>query len=351
MRRLANPVPLGEIAGFLGIALDEAAAQRPISGLAPLESARAGDISFLNDRRYGRLAAESAAAAVLVRDAERDLLAPSAAALPVADPYLELARLSNWFAERLGRRPAPAGIHPLAHIGEGALLGRHVRIDAHASVGAGARIGDGATIGPGVVVGDDAEIGAHTRLYPGVVVYADCRIGARCLIHAGTVIGSDGFGFARDGARWHKIAQLGSVRIGDEVEIGANCTIDRGALDDTLIADGCKLDNLIQVAHNVRIGEHTAIAGCVGIAGSARIGRRCMIGGGAGILGHLEICDDVIVSAMSLVTRSIRERGFYSGVFPLMDNAGWEKAAAALRHLPDLRARLRRLESLTKEGS
>jgi UDP-3-O-[3-hydroxymyristoyl] glucosamine N-acyltransferase len=182
-------------------------------------------------------------------------------------------------------------------------------------------------------------------------VLEDCSIGARGIVHSGTVIGSDGFGFAREDGRWSKIPQLGAVVIGDDVEIGANCTIDRGALDDTVIGDGCKLDNLIQIAHNVRIGEHTALAGCVGVAGSAVIGARCMIGGSAGILGHLEICDDVVISAMSLVTRSIDRPGFYSGVFPLMPNADWERSAATLRQLPALRARLRALERLEREQS
>ena len=193
-------------------------------------------------------------------------------------------------------------------------------------------------------VADTMASGEDTVLHPGVVVYHECNIGERCILHAGTVIGADGFGFARESHGWSKIAQLGRVVIGDDVEIGANCTIDRGAIEDTEIGRGCKLDNQIQVGHNVRIGEHTAIAGCVGIAGSATIGRGCMIGGGAGILGHLQVCDGAVISAMTLVTRSITQPGLHTGVFPLMPNAQWERAAATLKQLPELRERLRRLE-------
>jgi UDP-3-O-[3-hydroxymyristoyl] glucosamine N-acyltransferase len=180
-----------------------------------------------------------------------------------------------------------------------------------------------------------------------VTLGARCRIGARGIVHAGVVIGADGFGFAPDGERWEKIEQLGAVVIGDDVEIGANCCIDRGALDDTVIEDGVKLDNLIQVGHNVRIGAHSALAGCVGIAGSARIGRHCSIGGGAIILGHLSLADEVQVSAATVITRSIAKPGLYSGVFPFDDNAAWEKNAATLRQLHALRERLRALEKKT----
>ncbi|MGE5115323.1 MAG: UDP-3-O-(3-hydroxymyristoyl)glucosamine N-acyltransferase, partial [Betaproteobacteria bacterium] len=201
-----------------------------------------------------------------------------------------------------------------------------------------------AQIGAHGFVGEGAVVGAGTRLAPQVTLGARCRIGARGIVHAGVVIGADGFGFAPDGERWEKIEQLGAVVIGDDVEIGANCCIDRGALDDTVIEDGVKLDNLIQVGHNVRIGAHSALAGCVGIAGSATIGRHCAIGGGAIVLGHLTLADHVQVSAATVITRSITKPGLYSGVFPFDDNAAWEKNAATLRQLHALRERLRALE-------
>ena len=240
-------------------------------------------------------------------------------------------------------------MHPRASVEPGARIGADGRIGAGAVIEAGALVGDGSTIGPGAVVGAGVHLGEGARIAANVTIYPDCQIGRAVIVHAGTVIGSDGFGFAREQGRWVKIPQLGRVVIGDDVEIGANCTIDRGALDDTVIGDGCKLDNLIQIAHNVRIGAHSALAGCVGVAGSARIGQRCMIGGGAGILGHLEICDDVVISAMSLVASSISKPGFYTGVFPLQENRDWEKSGVLVRQLPQMRQRLRELERMTKE--
>jgi len=219
-----------------------------------------------------------------------------------------------------------------------------VSIGALAVIEAGAVIGDGAVIGAQCFIGTGAAIGAATRLAPRVVVGNDCSIGARGILHSGVVIGADGFGFAPTEGRWEKIEQLGAVRIGDDVEIGANTCIDRGALDDTVIEDGVKLDNLIQIGHNVRIGAHTAMAGCAGVAGSADIGAHCTVGGGAVILGHLTLADGVHISAASVVTRSILKPGQYSGVFPIDDNSSWEKNAATLRQLHALRDRLRALE-------
>ncbi len=201
-----------------------------------------------------------------------------------------------------------------------------------------------ASIGPLASIGPGATIGAHTRIGARVVVADGCHVGDRCIVHPGAVIGADGFGFAPHEGRWEKIEQLGAVRIGNDVEIGANTCIDRGALDDTVIEDGVKLDNLVQIGHNVRVGAHTAMAGCVGIAGSARIGAHCTFGGGAIVLGHLELADHVHVSAATTITRSILEPGQYSGLFPFDDNAAWEKNAATLRQLHALRDRLRALE-------
>ncbi|MFA7504661.1 MAG: UDP-3-O-(3-hydroxymyristoyl)glucosamine N-acyltransferase [Burkholderiaceae bacterium] len=351
MRPLSEPVRLADLAGVVGGRIDGPQGELRIERLASLASAGPADIAFLSDARHGAQAGGSRAGAVLVEEKLRGLLAPDAVAVIVDDAYRGFAILAEWFERRLaGPGPAP-GIHPSAIIAPDAEIAPDVSIGPCAVVGERARIGAGVRLGSHVGIGADVRIGERTRLAARVAVLDGCEIGADGLVHPGTVIGADGFGFAREAGGWRKIPQLGRVLIGDRVEIGANCTIDRGALDDTVIGDGCKLDNQIQVAHNVRIGRDTAIAGCVGIAGSAVIGERCMIGGGAGILGHLSICDDVVVSAMALVTRSIRKAGFYSGSFPLMDNAQWERAAATLRHLPDLRARLRQLEFQSRDSS
>jgi len=349
VRRLERPVPLTQIAELLGARLAPGAGDARIARLASLASAGPGDLGFLSDARYAPDAGRSQATAVLVTEALAGCLSGVTLAVLVPDPYVAFAKAARWFETQLGAGRAAPEIHPAATIDPGAKIGAAVAIGAQAVVAAGAEIGDGVTLGPGAVIGAGARIGAGSRIGPHVTLYADCVIGRDAIVHAGTVIGSDGFGFAREGGRWLKIPQLGGVVIGDDVEIGANCTIDRGALEDTVIGDGCKLDNLIQIAHNVRIGAHSALAGCVGVAGSARIGERCMIGGGAGILGHLEICDDVVISAMSLVTRSIRTPGFYTGVFPLLENRAWEKAGAVVRQLPQMRERLRELERLTRE--
>ncbi len=346
-RALAQEITLGELISRFGGALSGADPASRVCRLASLSSAGAGDLSFLSTPRMRASAASSAASAVVVSAALADALPAGVGRIVVADPYAHFARIARWFAQQLDVAPAGDPIHPGAVISAGATLGDGVRVGAFCVIEDGAVVADGALIGAHAHLGRNARVGAHSRLHPRVTVLDECTGGARCIVHSGTVIGSDGFGFAQEDGRWAKIPQLGAVVIGDDVEIGANCSIDRGALDDTVIGDGCKLDNLIQIAHNVRIGEHSALAGCVGVAGSAVIGRRCMIGGGAGILGHLEICDDVVISAMSLVTRSIREPGFYSGVFPLMPNAGWERSAAALRRLPALRERIRALERAT----
>jgi UDP-3-O-[3-hydroxymyristoyl] glucosamine N-acyltransferase len=217
-------------------------------------------------------------------------------------------------------------------------------VEALAVIGPGARVGPGAWVGPHAVIEAQAVLGAASRLGPHAVLGRGCSVGDRCILHPGVVIGADGFGFAPHQGRWEKIEQLGAVTIGDDVEIGANTCVDRGALEDTVIEQGVKLDNLIQIGHNVRIGAHTAMAGCVGVAGSARIGAHCTVGGGAIILGHLEVADHVHVSAATVVTRSILKPGHYSGVYPFEENAAWEKNAATLRQLHALRDRLRLLE-------
>ena len=335
-------VSIGELSRHLGGDLVGDPDQQ-ISRLGPLESADEQTISFLSNPRYQAQLATSAAGCVIVAPAQRELAAARGAAIICADPYLAFARLSQWWARRT-RTPAAPGVHSSAVVETGAHISASASIGAMAFVGHGARIADGAVVGAQCHVGEGAGVGVGTWLKPRVVLSDACRIGARGIVHSGAVIGADGFGFAPTEGRWEKIEQLGAVVIGDDVEIGANTCVDRGAMDDTVMEDGVKLDNLVQIGHNVRVGAHSAFAGCVGVAGSARIGRHCTAGGGAIILGHLELADHVHISAATVVTRSISKPGLYSGVYPFDENATWEKNAATLRQLHALRARLRALE-------
>lgn len=314
-----------------------------IARIAPLDNADAASISFLAQARHAAKLASTRAGCVIVAPSQREAAATRGAALVTDDPYLYYARLSQWWRARVAGKPA-AGVHASAVVDGSARIDPSAHIGPLAVVGAQARVEAGAVIGPHCSVGAHAVIGAGTRLAERVSFGEGCRIGARGIVHAGVVVGADGFGFAPVQGRWEKIEQLGAVRIGDDVEIGANTCIDRGALEDTVIEDGVKLDNLIQVAHNVRIGAHTAIAAMAGIAGSTRIGRHCTIGGAAGIVGHIELADNVHVDAGTIITRSISKPGRYSGLFPFDDNASWEKNAATLRQLHSLRERLRALE-------
>ncbi len=342
---MVTPVRLADVVAALGGALhgDDSL---PILRLAPLESADAGSLSFLANPRYAARMAASAAACVVVAPAQQDLALARGAAIVTPDPYLYFARLTQWWAARTRQAPT-AGIHPSAVVEPGAQVHASAAVGALAYVGAGACIGAGAVIGTHGHIGAGAVVGDGTRLAPRVTLGDACVVGARGILHSGVVIGADGFGFAPSQGTWVKIEQLGAVRIGDDVEIGANTCIDRGALDDTVLDDGVKLDNLIQVGHNVHIGAHSAMAGCVGIAGSAKIGRHCTAGGGAIILGHLELVDHVHITAATVVTRSILKPGQYSGLFPFDDNASWEKNAATLRQLHTLRDRIRALEKKT----
>jgi UDP-3-O-[3-hydroxymyristoyl] glucosamine N-acyltransferase len=314
-----------------------------VGRIGPLESADAHTIAFLANPRYQSQLATTQAACVIVAPASAEAAQARGAAIVTPDPYLYFARLSQWWAARV-RPLAPARIHPSAVIAPDAQIGAGVDIGPLAVVESGARIGEGARIGPHCVVGARAQVGAHTRLAASVNVGFDCVVGERCILHSGVVLGADGFGFAPHQGEWVKIEQLGAVRIGDDVEIGANTCIDRGALDDTVIGNGVKLDNLIQIGHNVRIGDHTVIAAFTGIAGSAVIGRHCLIGGAARIQGHIEICDHVQVSTCTFISRSIKKPGNYSGAYPFEENASWEKNAATLRQLHTLRERIRALE-------
>jgi UDP-3-O-[3-hydroxymyristoyl] glucosamine N-acyltransferase len=315
----------------------------PIGSIEPLEAAGPTAIAFLSNPIYDKQLAASSAACVIVAPPFRDAAAARGAAIITPDPYLYFARLTQWWAGRTRPRPAQT-VHPTAAVDAAARIGARVHIAAFAVIEADAVIGDDASIGAHVVVGTGCSVGAGTRIGPRVTLVAGTSIGARGIVHPGAVLGADGFGFAPDGGRWEKIEQLGRVVIGDDVEIGANTCIDRGALGDTVIADGVKIDNLVQIGHNVRIGKHTAIAGNVGIAGSSTIGAHCMLGGGSGVTGHVTIADHVVIGGATQVSRSIAKPGFYSGSFPFDDNASWEKNAAVLRNLHALRERVRALE-------
>lgn len=260
----------------------------------------------------------------------------------VKDPKLAFAKAS---AVLHPRKRFGSGVHASSVVGGTSKLGADVHVGAHVSVGENSTVGDRSQVLSGARVGDHVSIGDDCLIFENVVIRDGSRIGNGTVIHSGAVIGADGFGFVRDGARgYEKFPQIGNVVIGDDVEIGANSCIDRGALDDTVLENGVKLDNLVQIGHNVHVGAHTAMAGCVGVAGSARIGAHCTVGGGAVVLGHLTLADHVHVSAASVVMRSILQPGQYSGVFPIDDNAAWEKNAATLRQLHRLRDRIRALE-------
>lgn len=315
-----------------------------ITRIGPLGAATASTVAFLANPLYRSQLATSAAGCVIVAPAlADDALAGRSAVIRTAEPYLYFARLTQWWA-RHTRVPVTAGVHPSAVIDGSASVAATASIGPLAVIEAGAVIGERVVVGAHGFVGAGARLGDDTRLAARVVIGSGCTVGARVLLHSGVVIGADGFGFAPDQGRWEKIEQLGAVRIGDDVEIGANSCVDRGALDDTVIEEGVKLDNLVQIAHNVRVGAHAAMAGCVGVAGSTTIGAHCTLGGGAIVLGHLTLADHVHVSAATVISRSIRQPGHYSGVFPFDDNAAWEKNAATLRHLHGLRDRLRALE-------
>ena len=316
---------LGQIVEALGGVL-HGSPDLTIDRLSPLDSAGSQSLSFLSTPRYvAQLAATRAACVIVGPDQAAHAQAHLRAWIVADQPYLYFARLTQWWRAQAAPSDEPR-IHPSAVI--------------HPS----AQIHPGARIGPLCVVERHARIGADSWLKSRVTVGEACQVGARCILHSGVVIGADGFGFAQDAGTWVKIEQLGAVRIGDDVEIGANSCIDRGALDDTVLENGVKLDNLVQIGHNVHVGAHTAMAGCVGVAGSARIGAHCTVGGGAVVLGHLSLADHVHVSAASVVMRSISQPGHYSGVFPIDDNASWEKNAATLRQLHRLRDRIRALE-------
>ncbi|WP_176513518.1 UDP-3-O-(3-hydroxymyristoyl)glucosamine N-acyltransferase [Pseudomonas faucium] len=329
---------LGQLAEALGATLQGPEALQ-ITGLATLQEAGPGQLSFLANPQYRKFLDNSQAAAVLLKAADAEGFAGNALIVP--DPYLAYARISHLFDPK---PKAEAGIHPSAVVAEDAQVDASASIGPFAVIESGACIGANVSIGAHCVIGARCVVGEGGWLAPRVTLYHDVTIGKRVVIQSGAVIGGEGFGFANEKGVWRKIAQIGGVTIGDDVEIGVNTAVDRGALSDTRIADGVKLDNQIQIAHNVQIGEHTAMAACVGISGSTRIGKHCTIAGGVGMVGHIEVCDNVFVSGMTMVTRSITEPGAYSSGTAMQPLADWRKSAARIRQLDDMSKRLQQLE-------
>lgn len=336
---------LAELAGLTGATL-RGDGDMIITGLATLRSAGPGQLSFLANPRYKAALAETRAGAVLVRP--DDAADHAGAALIVDNPYAAYAVLTH----RFDRMPVPdAGIHPMAAVHPQAEVAASAAIGPGAVIEAGAVIGDGSIIEPGVVIGARVRIGRRCRIRANAVIHHDCVLGDRVVIHSGAVIGDDGFGFAPANGRWNKIAQIGRVVIHDDADIGANTTIDRGALDDTVIHQGAIIDNLVQIAHNVEIGAHTAIAACCGISGSTRIGAWCTLAGGVGVVGHIEICDKVLITGMSMVTKSITKPGSYSSGTAIDETDNWKKMAVRLKKLDEMARRLRELEGLVQQLS
>jgi len=306
-----------------------------VDGVGTLARAGASQLAFLANPKYRNQLADSQAGVVVMR--EDDAVDYGRTALIARDPYAAFAKISALFEPRPVR---DAGVHPSAVVDASAHVDPSAHVGPFVSIGARSRVDAGAIVGPGCVIGEDCVVGAGTELIARVTLVARVRIGQRVTIHPGAVLGAAGFGLAMEAGRWLNVPQLGGVVVGDDCEIGANTCIDRGAIEDTVLEEDVRLDNQIQIGHNVFIGAHTAMAGCSAAAGSARIGRYCLIGGGAGVLGHLEICDKVIVTAMSLVTSSIREPGEYSSGTPLMDNRSWRKNAARFKQLDALARRV-----------
>lgn len=340
---------LGEVADRLGLECRGDRARR-LTGLANLALAEPSQLSFLANPKYRKFLAQTRAGAVILTPQVLAELTEGEAGFDCLlsdNPYLSYARASHLFDTR--PRPAP-GVDASAVVAADARLDPSVSIGPRCVIGAGVEIGAGTSIGPGTVIGANSRIGAGCTLHANVTLYHGIRIGDDCIVHSGAVIGADGFGFAPGPQGWEKITQLGSVRIGRGVEIGANTTVDRGALEDTVIGDGAVIDNLCQIAHNVQIGEGTAIAGCVGIAGSAIIGAHCMIGGGAGIAGHITIADGVQVQGRARIIGSIDKPGSYTSGTGMMETSLWRRNAVRFGQLDELYKRVVELEKQIKKN-
>lgn len=339
---------LGQLAEFLGATVS-GDPEKIINGLATLQEAGPTQLSFLANPQYRKYLPDSHAGAVLLKAADAEGFQGNALIVP--DPYLAYARISHLFDPK---PKASTGVHPSAVIAPDAQVDAAACIGPFAVVESGARIAAGVTVGAHCFIGARCEIGEGGWLAPRVTLYHDVRIGKRVVIQSGAVLGGEGFGFANEKGVWQKIAQIGGVTIGDDVEIGVNTAVDRGALADTVIGNGVKLDNQIQIAHNVQIGDNTAMAACVGISGSSKIGKNCMLAGGVGLVGHIEICDGVFITGMTMVTHSITEPGAYSSGTAMQPAAEWRKSAARLRQLDDMARRLKqvekRVEAVTQGG-
>ena len=334
---------LGDAAEALGLAF-RGDPSLSLDRLAPISQAGVGDLSFIAQKKFAKSLLASEATAVICPEAWVGEF--SGAVLFSDDPYADFARATRLF----DNRPASTGqIDSSAVIAKTAQLGANVTVDAGAVIADGASIGDNAWVGPNVWVGDRASVGSGTQLRAGVAIYHDVVIGADCLIHANTVIGSDGFGFAPTSAGWEKILQLGSVTIGDRVEIGAGCAIDRGALEDTQVADDVIIDNLVHIAHGVKVGRGSALAGQVGFAGGTELGERCTVGGQSGFAGHLKIGNDVHIGGQGRVSRDVQEAGHYASGTSLMPVRDWARNAARYEKLTDMAKRIDALEKLLSE--
>jgi len=311
----------------------------PLTGVATLDSAGPSEIAFLANPKYRHKLGTTRAGAVIVGRGDRD--AASVPRIVCDNPYAYYARTVALFHPEDAPEP---GIHPFAQVDGSANVDASAEIGAFVVIGAQSSIGPGARVGAHSVLGERVTIGEGTRLHPRVTLYDGCTIGARCILHSGVVIGADGFGMARDEGRWIKIPQVGSVRIGDDVEVGANTTIDRGALDDTVIEEGVKIDNLIMIAHNVRIGAHSALAAAVAIAGSSVVGKRCVLAGRVGLSGHVTLCDDVVVLGTSFISHSINKPGVYSSALPSEEAGTWRRIVGRIKRLDSMAKRLRAVE-------
>lgn len=311
-----------------------------ITGLATLHDAGPKDLAFLANPSYLRFLQDTDAGGVLIHEEHKE--ACPVPALVLKDPYLGYAILSQLF-DPMAVEQVPT-VHESAVIADTATIGERVSIGPHVHIGAHVTLEDDVVISAGVAIGNGCIIGKGSRLYPNVTLYHDVTLGERCIIHSSAVLGGDGFGFAFNGQGWTKIAQIGGVRLGNDVEVGSCSSIDRGALGDTIIGNDVKIDSQVQIAHNVQIGDHSALAGCVGIAGSTKIGRGCLLGGGVGVAGHLEIADRVQITGMSLITNSIHSAGVYSSGTGAMPNAQWRKNAVRFKQLDEMARRLSRLE-------
>ena len=333
---------LGEIAAVCDAELLGDPADQ-ITNVASLHNAAHGDLTFYANKRYRAELEATRASAVML--AATDVPACPTASLITEDPYLAYAKAARFLNPAHEFTP---GVHPAAVIEPGADIAADCYVGANTVIGRDAVIGARTYIGPGCVVEAGVKVGSHCHIHSRVTLMERVKISMRVLVHPGAVIGADGYGIANDSGRWLKIPQLGNVLIGDDVEIGANTTIDRGAIENTVIEAGVKIDNQVQIGHNVRVGEHTAIAGAAVVAGSVTIGRRCMIGGASAIAGHIEIADDVVITGMSGVSNSIRQAGVYSSGVPITDNKTWRKNMVRFRRLDEMARRLSALEKLLK---